>query len=158
MWLKNLYRRFRSRLTRTHATRRCRVRLILEGLEDRTVPASFTAASVPDLVADINAANLSGGPNTITLAPHAKFTLTGRTIWDDGLPVIAAGDDLTVLGNGDVIERSPSVVAWFRLFEVAAGASLTLSDLTLQGGYVEQQGGAIYNQGTLTLSKIGRAH
>ena len=41
----------------------------LEGLEDRTVLSSFTAANVADLIAAINAANLAGGSNTITLRP-----------------------------------------------------------------------------------------
>src|SRR5262249_51879632 len=52
----------------------------------------------------------------------------------------------------------------FRLFDVAAGASLTLQNLTLQRGlavgtwfgfaYTEAQGGAIHNQGTLALAGV----
>jgi DNA-directed RNA polymerase specialized sigma24 family protein len=48
----------------------------LERLENRTLPSSYTAASVSDLVADINAANAAGGSNTITLATKTKFTRT----------------------------------------------------------------------------------
>jgi hypothetical protein len=40
------------------------------------VPSNFTAASVSDLIADINAANLAGGSNTITLVAGTTFTLT----------------------------------------------------------------------------------
>ncbi len=65
-------------------------RLVLEHLEDRTLPSSYTAASVSDLIADISAANTAGGANTITLtapttSPYALTTannaskLTWRT-------------------------------------------------------------------------------
>jgi hypothetical protein len=47
-------------------------------LEARTVPSGFTAASVADLVADINAANAAGGANNITLVAGTTFTLTAR--------------------------------------------------------------------------------
>jgi hypothetical protein len=43
-----------------------------------------------------------------------------------GLPVIAAKDNLTILGNGDVIEPSTkSNTPRFRLLAVASGGSLT---------------------------------
>ena len=51
-----------------------------------------------------------------------------------GLPVIAANDNLTIVGNGDTIERSTATAAYFRLLDVASGGSLTLQNLTLQGG------------------------
>ena len=41
----------------------------VEHLEARRLLASFTASSVTELIADINAANAAGGSNTITLAP-----------------------------------------------------------------------------------------
>ena len=91
------------------------------------LPSTYTAASVSDLIADINAANTAGGSNTITLtAPTTSpYVLTvvnnshGRRA--TGLPVIATNDDLTVVGNGDSIERSTaSGTANFRLFDVAA--------------------------------------
>jgi hypothetical protein len=47
--------------------RRGRVSLRLEQLEDRMLPSNFTAATVSDLIADINAANKAGGANTLTL-------------------------------------------------------------------------------------------
>ncbi len=42
-------------------------RLCLEPLEDRCLLSSYTAATVSDLIADINAANAAGGSNTISL-------------------------------------------------------------------------------------------
>jgi hypothetical protein len=122
------------------------------------VPTSFTAATVLDLIADINAANAAGGSNTISLVTAKVFTLTAvnnTTDGTNGLPVITANDNLTFVGNGDVIERSTAKgTLAFRLFDVAAGASLTLSNLTLQGGLadpINAHGGAVYNQGDLHL-------
>jgi hypothetical protein len=139
-------------------------RLVLEQLEDRLVPSNFTAANVTELIADINAANQAGGSNTITLVAGKPFTLTAVDNTTDGatgLPVIAANDNLTIVGNGDTIARS--MVAGtlaFRLFDVASGASLTLENLTVQGGlaigpsFVTAAGGGIYNQGTLDLKGV----
>jgi hypothetical protein len=133
------------------------------------VPSNFTAATVPDLIADMNASNLAGGSNTITLVTGKTFTLTAVDNGADGangLPVIAAGDNLTILGSGDTVERSTAKgTPAFRLFDVAVGASLQLENMTLQGGLayapwvvdgqvasaVSWFGGAIYNQGALTL-------
>jgi hypothetical protein len=116
------------------------------------LPASYTAASVADLIADINAANLAGGSNTITLAAGATFTLAAAADKSgDGLPMIAANDNLSFLGNNDTIQRKPTSTAAFRLFEVSAGASLTLANLTLQGG-LAGEGGGIYSSGSLTLT------
>ena len=129
----------------------------LERLEDRTVPSSFTAASVSGLVADINAANATGGSNTITLVAGNTFTMTAVDNTTDGatgLPVIASGDNLTIVGNGDVIQRSTADgTPAFRLFDVASGASVALANLTLQGG-LSGQGGAIYSQGSLNLNGV----
>src|SRR5262249_6794620 len=147
---------------------RPRLRPMVVQLEDRTVPSSFTAAGVADLIADINAANVAGGANTITLVAGTTFTLTARDNSTDGptgLPVIAANDNLTIQGNGDTITRSTATgTPAFRLLDVAAGASLTMSNATLQGGLATNyqviavgniemaRGGAIFNQGTLSLN------
>jgi hypothetical protein len=77
-----------------------------------------------------------------------------------GLPVIAANDSLTILGNGDTIERSTATgTPAFRLFDVAGGAALVLENLTLENGLaqgpgVSAEGGAIYNQGGLGLNGV----
>src|SRR5690349_12682446 len=100
-----------------------------EQLETRRLLASFTASSIAELVGGINAANAAGGSNTITLKPGAAFTLNAVDNASDfgggnGLPVVAAGDDLTLFGNGDAIERSAAKgTPAFRLFDVAPGAS-----------------------------------
>lgn len=144
-----------------------RWRPTFETLEGRTVLSAYTAATAADLIADINAANNSGGTNTITLtAPTTSaYVLTAVNNTTDGAtgtPEISGGtrklaaDNLTIVGNGDTIERSTAAGA-FRLFDVAAGGSLTLENLTLEHGSLwgtgaAAEGGAIYNQGTLVLS------
>jgi hypothetical protein len=153
---------------RPQAAQGLSLRPVLQPLEDRSVPSTFTAASINDLIADITAANTAGGSNTITLAAGTTFTRTAMDNTTDGptgLPVIAANDNLTIVGNGDTIERSTAkATPAFRLFDVAAGATLTLQDLTLQGGLAtagsdfnhpnSATGGAINNLGTLQLTGV----
>jgi hypothetical protein len=136
---------------------RRRARLTVELLEARAVPANFTAATVTDLIADINAANQTAEADTITLAPGKTFTLTAPagSTGSAGLPNITATGALTIVGNGDVIERSTAKgTPAFNLINVALGASLTLQNLTLQGGLAYHYGGAVVNQGSLTLSGV----
>jgi hypothetical protein len=141
----------------------------LEALEDRTLPSTYYTATTSELIADINAANRAGGANTITLtapttSPYVLTAVNNTTNGANGLPVISGGstkvaaDNLTIVGNGDTIDRVAGSPA-FRLFDAASGSSLTLENLTLQGGLAfgsstAADGGAIYNQGTLTLSGV----
>jgi predicted outer membrane repeat protein len=128
-----------------------------------------TAATISQLIADINSADKTGGAFTINLKPSTTFDLKNAdnsTNGANGLPVIGSTKavDLTINGNGDTIERvggfkttKQGASNAFRLFNVAPGASLTLQAVTLQGGSaygsgVAADGGAIYNQGTLTVS------
>src|SRR5262245_49001765 len=64
-----------------------------------------TAATVSQLVADINFADTTGGAFTINLQPSTTFALTTGV-----LPVVggAKAVDLTILGNGDTIDGSGS--------------------------------------------------
>jgi hypothetical protein len=122
----------------------------------------FSAATVTDLITDINAATKAGGSNTIVLAANTTFDLTAvnnTTNGANGLPVIAKKDNLTISGQGgDIIERDTAAPA-FRLFDVSSGGSLTLNNLTLQNGLAfgsgsSAEGGAIYNQGSLSLNSV----
>jgi hypothetical protein len=163
-WLVWLTRNFpHNHAGHARPATRHRARPTLQPLEERTLPSTYTAGSVAELIADIKASNLAGGSNTITLMAGTTFTLTAANNSADGatgLPVITAGS-LTINGNADTIERSTAAgTPAFRLFDVAAGASLTLTHLTLQGGWakgaggVSSGGGAILNQGTLALSNV----
>ena len=149
-WIRN---RTSTRSARGCAQRRpaaLRIRLRVEALEDRTLLSTFYAATACDLIADINAANKSGGANTIAL------TASTTSPYDVSGLSIAKKDSLTIVGNGDTINGS----GWGRLFDVASGASLTLQNMGLENGYAygsgaAAEGGAIYNQGTLVLSGVG---
>jgi hypothetical protein len=149
---------------RSAAPRKPRLRLTVEPLEDRALPSSYTAGTVPELVAAINAANQSAEADTIALVAGRTFTLTevnNSTNGATGLPTIAAnGGKLTIVGNSDIIERSTAAgTPAFRLFDVAAGASLTVENVTLQGGLAgpafgsgsSAQGGALRSNGSLIL-------
>ena len=110
-WFRNgLTQPRKGRMSRPRPPGRGRLRPRLEQCEDRALLASYTAASVSDLINDINAANAAGGANMITLATQTTFTLTQANNTSDGaptgLPVVAAGDNLTIVGSNDTIERS----------------------------------------------------
>jgi hypothetical protein len=177
LWLRNR-KRFAPtarRRTQTPPRQRANFRPMLEALEDRVVPTVFDlttnptmdpSGAVKELIAAMNSANRAGGPNTIDLYAAGVYDLTAvnnTTNGANGLPVIsgggtkAAADNLTIDGNGGTIQRDSTALA-FRLFDVASGGSLTLQNVTLQGGWASgsgaaADGGAIYNQGTLTLCK-----
>jgi hypothetical protein len=150
----------RSRPAASSASRRRGLRLACEQLEGRTVPSTYYAPTASYLIADIDAANLAGGANTIVLtasttSPYVLTAADNTTDGGNGLPVIAANDILTIQGNRDIIQRSTaSGTPPFRLFDVAPGASLTLANMTLQGGSTSFGGGAIFNQGTLDLQGV----
>src|SRR5438067_13688962 len=88
---------------------------LIEQLESRCLLSSFTASSVAELIADIDAANAAGGSNMITLAAGTTFKLAavdnitqsaGRlNEGATGLPVIGAGNDRTIVGNGATMQR-----------------------------------------------------
>ena len=156
-------KRLNPRTSRIHARRR--LHPSLAALEARIVLAQYNAITVTDLIADISLANSAGGTNTITLtapsaSPYVLTAVDNTTDGPTGLPVIAAGNNLTINGSGDVIERSTdSATPAFRLFDVGAGASLSLTNLTVQNGLesgsgLSAQGGAIYCQGTLSVASV----
>jgi len=129
--------------------------------------STYSAATSADLIADINAANAAGGTNTIVLtAPTTSpyvLTAVNNVISGPTNPIkkkvsAVAADNLTILtgngsanpGFGDILDASKHG----RLFDVASGASLTLENVTLQNGFANYNGGAIYNQGTLALNQV----
>jgi hypothetical protein len=132
--------------------------LRLEALEDRTVPSTFTVTNNLDtgvagdgsLRGEIAAA-ASG--DTINFDPSLAgqtITLTGGELAiSKSLDIKGLGpDQLTISGNNAS-----------RIFDISAGATLTLAGMTMANGLangsaavVASSGGAILDFGTLTLS------
>lgn len=95
------------------------------------------------------------GADTLVLTAGSTHTLTTFTdapiFGATGLPVITSTS--TIQGKGSTVQRSSATP--FRLLTVAPGGALTVYQLTVQNGLatgVGYRGGAVYNQGTLTLS------
>lgn len=125
-----------------------------------------TAINVTQLIADIHYADTAGGTFTINLQPGTTFGLTSvdntTDNYNNGLPVIggAAAVNLTIVGNGDTIERvnststghgnkSTGSTSFFRLLAVEPSASLTIDGVTLKNANAGVS--AVYNQGTLNV-------
>src|SRR5437867_3666614 len=119
--------------------------------------ADFTcpAGDVACLINAINAANMNGKKNTITLAA-GTYTLTevdDITDGPNGLPAITSA--LIITGMGAVATTIERLGPRFRLVHVAATGSLTLQEVTVQGFSLPlvptAAGGGIRNDGTLTI-------
>jgi hypothetical protein len=198
-WVTQIAARQPSKRGRDRKLKPRPLRPILETLEDRLMPTTTlrVGPTTADLISKIDQADHTQGPVVLNLPSGTVYKLTApvstsappdKTLIDNtfatlenydwygpnGLPAI--DNDITINGNGSVIERGdlwggPPVPA-FRLFYVSGGYSglplgtLTLNDLTLGGGFAKGgdggpggggglgAGGAIFNQGTLTLDRV----
>ena len=120
--------------------------------------ATFTPADVAGLVAAINTANTNGQSDTIDLGGQV-FTLTvvdNSLDGPNGLPAVLPDGGSTLTIRNGTIERTAAAPA-LRLLRVAAGASLALESLALQGGLLDTtstviRGAAILNAGTLQVT------
>jgi len=147
-------------------------RLRLESLETRALLAAFivnTTADTADVLpgdgqaADVDGntslrsavmeANALGGANTIELQAESYSLLLGVTGAPGTLPITS---DITLIGAG-AGATTIKTADLFRLFDVAAGASLTIEGITLTGGRAPVGGpggafgGAIATAGQLTV-------
>lgn len=133
--------------------------LLLTGTVQPAFAASFVVTKTADTndgscdVADcslreaITAANAAATGDVITFAAGANGTIT----LSSALPVLANNGTLTITGNG-AANTSVSGNNAVRVFEVAPGATVTISGVTITQGTAEGSGGGIYNdQGTLTV-------
>ncbi|MFZ6029817.1 MAG: choice-of-anchor Q domain-containing protein [Chloroflexota bacterium] len=104
---------------------------------------------VAELIATINTANSNGQNDTINLVAGCVYTLTNAdnaTAGGTGLPVITS--NITVNGNGAILQRDSGTANNFRIFYVDTGGVLVLDSLTLRNGNVAGAGGAIHINGT----------
>jgi CSLREA domain-containing protein len=144
-------RRDRRRARRGQAVR---VRPSLEWLEDRCLPSVFQVTTLADthiagqttLREAINAANANPGPDSITFATGMtpQIVLNGSELLITDFMTITGpgGASLFVSANGP-----------YRVLEVAAGATVGISGLSMGNGFLATgAGGAIFNAGTLSLT------
>ncbi len=89
--------------------------------------------------------------NSSVSAEHLDFATNG-TILLNGTQLPTIVSDLTVTGpvNGLIIDGQQLS----RIFEVASGVNVALSQLTLRNGRTSTWGGAIYNDGLLSLERM----
>ncbi|MEU2393393.1 hypothetical protein [Streptomyces sp. NPDC007369] len=145
--------------------------LVAGALAAFPVPAAHAApvqvhCSVPDLVAAINAANRSPGPDRLRLARKCTYKLTSPDPVNpgNGLPVITS--EIAIDGRGATIMRDEhgSKTAKFRILFVGPTGNLTLTRTTISGGFATDCpafpdppglacGGGISNSGTMRVNR-----
>jgi hypothetical protein len=150
--------------------------LHVEYLEDRSTPSAFNvtnlndsgAGSLRDAIAQANDEASNPGPDTIRFDVTVRGGSVNLTTFVDpqagtiaGPTGLVVSSSVTIAGTGETIARSG--VNAFRLFQVTFSGTLTLQDLTLSGGIAlggagggggggaAGFGGAIYNQGWLSI-------
>lgn len=97
------------------------------------------------------------GNDTIVIPRGATFILTA--IWDSGTGLPAITDDVTIDGDGTVIQRDTAAqTPEFRLLRISSGRVI-IDDVTLRNGHADLSsfvgnGGAIHALGRLTLTNV----
>lgn len=164
--------RWSRRLSDRQARRSVRPAILM--LEDRSVPATFTASidpavdntgAVNQLVSFINKANATNEPDTIVLWPNATYTFAAAVDTNDGanaLPSIiqdgAGKNPITIQGNGATFFRDSANSNKFRFLRIFGNnAALNVTDLTFKGGHAvgtsaTGSGGAILATSNSTLN------
>jgi hypothetical protein len=144
---RQLVRQVRTALPRSRPTQASRARPHLEHLEGRDAPAVWTVTNLLDNVAGSLRAEvaLAQDGDTVRFAHglRGQVTLTGGPI-DVNRSIDIAGpglDKIVVSGNHNG-----------RVFNVPADQTVSISELSIVNGSAADQGGAIDNLGTLTVS------
>jgi fibronectin-binding autotransporter adhesin len=159
-WIRNVFSRtithpIRKGLTRTH--------LSVHGLEDRTVPSTFTVNSIADsgagsgLVGDlrycITQANANGGADAINFDSALFSTPQTITLGGTELEFTDTTGATSITGPVGGVTVSGGGVS--RVFEVDALVTSSISGMTITGGnagYYAYYGGGVFNHGTATLT------
>lgn len=126
------------------------VRLGVEPLEDRAVPAVFVVQNLADSGAGslrqaVLDANATPGADVIRFAGPVRGTVTltsGELAITDSVRIDGPGAGRLAVSGNDTS----------RVFRVGSGATVSIDDLTITRGRALGQGGGILNAGTLTVS------
>jgi hypothetical protein len=122
----------------------------LEGLEGRDVPSHLLVTSALDTGVSgdgsLRGEILAAQPGDTIRFAHSlagqTLTLNSELLLNKDLTIRGLGaDQLTISGGGTS-----------RVFEIAGGATDTISGLIITNGMASDQGGGVLNHGTLTLS------
>jgi hypothetical protein len=121
--------------------------------EARTI---VVPCSTGALVNAINTANTLGTA-VLRLPANCTYNITTPATAIDGLPVITR--NLTIIGGPrTTIRRDPTVATIFRIFEVAAGARLSVAGISIlngNAGAASSGGGILTNTNSvLTLDRV----
>jgi hypothetical protein len=108
--------------------------------------------NVNALKAAITTAN-GGGAAVLALSANCTYSIVAPTSPTDSLPPIT-GHFALVGGGNTVIRRSSAALSSFRVLEVASGASLRVSNLSIRFGKTTGVGGGILNGGTLSIRNV----
>ncbi len=131
-------------------------RLIMEMLEDRTVPAVWLVDLATDpSVIDPGHYSLRQAINAAAPGDTIQFdgALSGQTIHLDSVQgPLQLTKDVTITGLG-AQNISVSGNNATRVFQIDVGVSATLTDLTIANGWNNVRGGGIANAGTLTIDR-----
>ena len=115
--------------------------------------ASEPIACDPQALIDaINTANNNNGPDVIDLPQNCTYQLTSFDNFNsnfeyNGLPIITS--EITINAHGSVLESS---VDNMRAFEVSPAGHLLINNLEIQDFSNDNEGGAILNYGSVTIS------
>ncbi len=153
-WIRNIFARPVSRPMRKEPHW---VRLALEALEDRIVPANYLvtntndtgAGSLRDAVAQANS-NL--GADTITFDTTGVFA-TPQTITLTSGAITFTDTALTTI-TGPAANVTVSGGNTQQVFWLNAGTAASISGLKVTGGNSGLTGGGIYSLGTLSLTNV----
>ena len=127
--------------------------LVVDSLVDAAV-ANDGACTFREALINANNDNQSGSTDCAagTGADTITFSLSGTVGLYTFLPNVTDVDGLTVDGSGQTVTISGSSVWW--VFYLGPSARLDLLNLTVANGYNDNYGGAVYNDGIVTLTNV----
>lgn len=111
------------------------------------VPCSVSALKTAIITAN------GGGAAVLALSANCTYSIVVPTSATDALPPVTGHFGL-VGGGNTVIRRGTAALSAFRVLQVASGASLLVSNLSIRNGSTAGLGGGVLNAGTLRIRNV----